>query len=59
MSERKVKQMTPEQAEAAKRFLADLMEMVESKGKHEGHRLEQIGRCVYCSCGGRYQRRKP
>jgi hypothetical protein len=47
--------MTPEQAEAIERFLTDLHEMAEGTGKHEGHKLQQVGRCVYCSCGARYQ----
>ena len=40
-------------------FLEELVEVVESHGRHEGHTLEQVGRCVYCSCGFRYQGRKP
>ena len=47
--------MTPEQAEALRAWLSDLQDFIESKGKHEGHTLRQVGRCVYCSCGARYQ----
>lgn len=36
--------------------MADLMN---STGVHEGHELEQVGRCVYCSCGQRVQGRAP
>ena len=44
-----------EQDEAVRAFLADLEDMISGKGAHEGHQLKQVGRCVYCSCGGRYQ----
>ena len=51
---------TPEEREAESRaavadWLAELREVTESSGRHEGHSLEQVGRCVYCSCGYRYQ----
>lgn len=49
--------MTPEQISAIEDFFADLEEMVNSTGEHEGHSLEQVGRCVYCSCGKRFQGR--
>ena len=55
MSERKVVKMTPEQEQAVKDWLAELGEVCEGTGRHEGHTLEQVGRCVYCSCGYRYQ----
>jgi len=48
-------EMTPEQAETVNKFIQDLNEMVQSRGRHEGHVLRQVGRCVYCSCGSRYQ----
>ena len=48
--------LTPEQEAALDDWLADLTEMSESTGRHEGHTLTQVGRCVYCSCGKRYQR---
>ena len=51
--------MSPEQAEAVVKFLEDLSDMMEHKGAHEGHTLEQVGRCVYCSCGARYHGRLP
>ena len=47
--------MTPEQIEAVEAWLADLEDLIGSKGKHQGHTLKQVGRCVYCSCGTRYQ----
>jgi hypothetical protein len=51
---------TPEQraaeADAAvKDWLAELREVTSGTGRHEGHALRQVGRCVYCSCGYRYQ----
>jgi hypothetical protein len=55
VNERPKAKMTPEQARAVESWLTDLMEMTESSGKHEGHTLRQVGRCVYCSCGSRYQ----
>jgi hypothetical protein len=57
MSERP--QMTAEQAEAVIKFLTEMEDVIEHKGKHEGHTLSQVGRCVYCSCGFRYQGRLP
>jgi hypothetical protein len=36
-------------------WLTELNEVVGSTGRHEGHTLRQVGRCVYCSCGCRYQ----
>lgn len=47
--------MSPEQVKAVEDWLADLEEMIGSTGRHEGHTLIQAGRCVYCSCGKRYQ----
>ena len=44
--------MTSEQIEA---WLQDLNDMAKGTGAHEGHTLRQVGRCVYCSCGSRYQ----
>jgi len=46
---------TPEQDQAVADFLQDLYDATEGKGAHEGHTLEQVGRCVYCSCGLRWQ----
>jgi hypothetical protein len=40
---------------AVKDWLAELSEVQGSTGRHEGHALQQAGRCVYCSCGYRYQ----
>lgn len=32
---------------------SSLEEMMNGTGAHEGHTLSQVGRCIYCSCGGR------
>jgi hypothetical protein len=56
MAEREQAPMTPEQVEAAvTKFFTELQDVAESKGEHEGHTLKQVGRCVYCSCGFRFQ----
>jgi hypothetical protein len=47
--------MTPEQVKAVEDWLADVEEMFNHTGRHEGHTLKQVGRCVYCSCGKRVQ----
>jgi len=39
--------------------LDNLAEMAAGTGAHKGHTLEQVGMCVYCSCGGRFQGRIP
>ena len=52
-------EMTPAQVKAIEAFLTELDDVFEHKGKHEGHTLSQVGRCVYCSCGFRYQGRLP
>jgi hypothetical protein len=45
---------TPEQRDSAVvDFFAQLEEAVRGEGRHAGHELEQVGRCVYCSCGFR------
>jgi|HubBroStandDraft_1064217.scaffolds.fasta_scaffold52120_3 hypothetical protein len=36
-------------------FLQELEEVMTSTGYHDGHQLTQVGRCVYCDCGYRYQ----
>ena len=40
---------------AIESFLGDLEQLIGSCGKHEGHQLSKSGRCVFCSCGARYQ----
>jgi hypothetical protein len=45
--------LNPEQVAAVTDFFIQLEEAVRSEGRHEGHLLEQAGRCVYCSCGFR------
>jgi hypothetical protein len=52
-------ELTPEQEAAIQAFMNDLEDMVNSTGAHAGHSLQQVGRCVYCSCGQRYQGRLP
>lgn len=47
--------MTPEQIAAVEAFFGELVEVIGSVGRHEGHSLSKVGRCVYCSCGYRYQ----
>jgi hypothetical protein len=37
--------------------VTDLVDLTRSRGAHEGHTLRQVGRCVYCSCGERFQGR--
>lgn len=32
-----------------------MQDVLEGTGKHKGHTVRQIGRCVYCSCGDRVQ----
>ena len=49
----------PEHRDAAISALVDRAEMIASCGRHEGHALSRAGRCVYCSCGSRYQGRMP
>jgi hypothetical protein len=44
---------TPEQDQAVVDFFAQVEEAVKAEGRHAGHELEQVGRCVYCSCGFR------
>jgi hypothetical protein len=36
-------------------WLEDLAEMAQNAARHEGHTRVQVGPCVYCSCGKRYQ----
>jgi hypothetical protein len=40
---------------AVEDWLADVEEMFNHTGHHDGHTLSQVGRCVYCSCGKRVQ----
>jgi hypothetical protein len=39
--------------------LADMTDMLYGQGRHATHTREQVGRCVYCSCGIRVQGRLP
>lgn len=54
-------ELTPEQKAYIKqkayidRMLQDVDDMIESVGAHTGHTRQQIGRCIYCSCGKRVQ----
>lgn len=36
-------------------MIADLTDMLNRQGRHADHSQEQLGRCVYCSCGLRAQ----
>lgn len=40
---------------AIQSFIANLQDLATSSGAHAGHSLKQVGRCVCCSCGDRYQ----
>jgi hypothetical protein len=42
---------------AIKAWFAELEEVVNNTGRHAGHVLRQVRRCVCCSCGYRYQGR--
>ncbi len=44
---------TPEQEKAVEDFFVQIEEAVRGEARHAGHELEQVGRCVYCSCGFR------
>lgn len=44
---------------AAAEFLNDLYDMFNGTGRHAEHTQEQVGRCVYCSCGLRVQGQLP
>jgi hypothetical protein len=41
----------------ADEHMARLDDLLAGTGEHEGHTREQVGRCVYCSCGQRIQGR--
>lgn len=47
----------PLNAQEEVRVLSDLMDLFGGTGAHLGHVREQVGRCVHCSCGSRYQGR--
>jgi hypothetical protein len=53
--------LTPEEEAALRQagaaHLVDLYEVLTGTGKHADHEREQIGRCVFCSCGTRVQGR--
>lgn len=34
-----------------------MIDVLTGEGAHAGHTREQVGRCVYCSCGARVQGR--
>ena len=44
---------------AAVEFLNDLYDMFNGTGRHAEHTQQQVGRCVYCSCGARAQGKLP
>lgn len=43
--------MTPEQKQAVADYFAEADEAIRGVDRHAGHGLEQVGRCIYCSCG--------
>lgn len=47
--------MTAEDKRAIVDWLNELAEVMEHRGRHEGHTTSKFGRCVICSCGFRYQ----
>jgi hypothetical protein len=53
---RKRAKPSPEQMAEIAAGVQDLADMVAGKGRHADHQREQIGRCLYCSCGLRVQR---
>jgi hypothetical protein len=48
-------ELTPEDRAAVLSFFEEGAEVIGSVGRHGGHTLSRVGRCVYCSCGYRYQ----
>lgn len=45
--------MTPEQKQAVVDYFNEAREAIDGTGRHEGHALRRVGRCIYCSCGYR------
>lgn len=45
--------MTPEQKTAVVDYFNEAREAIDGTGRHEGHALRRVGRCIYCSCGWR------
>lgn len=43
---------------AAAAYLNAAYEVLTGTGAHAEHKQQQIGRCVYCSCGKRVQGRR-
>lgn len=41
--------------EALQKIVDNANEIATSTGGHAGHTPRQVGRCVYCTCGDRYQ----
>lgn len=48
----------PSPAETAAALIA-VADLVNGTGEHESCTRQQVGRCVYCSCGQRFQGRLP
>jgi hypothetical protein len=46
---------TPRQVAAIQSHAQDLSNILTGRGRHAAHTRQQIGRCVYCSCGQRAQ----
>ncbi len=56
MAERNVRpDIDPETARKFEEALQDMADMMNGEGGHKDHTQEQVGRCVYCSCGMRVQ----
>jgi hypothetical protein len=49
--------MTPTTQEQIIAALDNAAALLAGTGAHAGHTREQVGRCVYCSCGDRVQGR--
>ena len=47
--------LTPEKVREVTDYVNDLYEMIAHTGRHADHDQEQVGRCLYCSCGKRAQ----
>jgi hypothetical protein len=53
--------LTPDEEEALKavgaEYVSDLYGVLTGTGEHAEHEQQQVGRCVFCSCGTRVQGR--
>ena len=51
--------LSDEARRSAAAWMNDAYEVVQGSGAHADHTQQQIGRCVYCSCGERVQGQLP